>query len=437
MARRPCRAGYAHQLRTGIEELCPPALFDDLSVHGNTQWTPGRLLLSLVLMSWHDAKTLTSRFENVRELLARMLPGWTCPTSYTGYTEALARWIALLFPRVRQILQNHLRRMARGDWTVSGWLVFGADGSRFESPRTKANEQGLKCAGKDRTAPQVYHTMLLHLGLNALWDFRIGPGTASERRHLEEMVTSLPEESLIAADAGFVGYELCQRLRAANVSFLLRVGANLTLLVQELGVLIRREGDIVWLWPAKFRDQPPLVLRMILLGRGRKAVFLLTDVLESSRLSARQAREIYRRRWGIEVAYRTIKQTFGRREWLSRTPRTVLAEHMASLLGLWILQVLSLRSLRRARRDPRQWSASRTRDVTRRAMRLALDRSLSEPLTWREQLGQAVRDRYRRRRPKRARSWPHQKQEPPVRPPQMAELTPRLRLKGQALLDAS
>lgn len=437
MARRPCRAGYAQQLRTGIEDLCPAALFKDLTVHGNTQWTPGRLLLSLVLMSWHDARTLTSRFENVRELLARMLPEWTCPTSYTGYAEALARWACLLFPRIREIMQGHLRRLARADWTVAGWLVFGADGSRFESPRTKANEKGLKCAGKVRTAPQVFHTMLLHLGLNALWDFRIGPGTASERRHLEEMVTSLPKESLIAADAGFVGYELCQRLKAAHVSFLLRVGANLTVLVQEMGTRIHREGDIVWLWPAKFRDEPPLVLRMILLGRGRKAVFLLTDVLEPSRLSARQAREIYRRRWGIEVAYRTIKQTFDRREWLSRTPRTVLAEHTASLLGLWILQVLSLKSLRRSRHDPRQWSPSRTRDVTRRAMRLALDRSLREPLTWRDQLGRAVRDHYRRRRSKRARSWPHQKHEPPVRPPQMAELTPILLAKGQALLDAS
>jgi hypothetical protein len=437
MARRPCRAGYAQQLRAGIEGLCPPTRFDDLAVHGNTQWTPGRLLLTLVLMSWHDAKTLVSRFENVRELLSRMLQEWACPTSYTGYAEALTRWVGLLFPRVREILQAHLRRMARGNWTVSGWLVFGADGSRFESPRTKANEQGLKCAGKIRTAPQVYHTMLLHLGLNALWDFRIGPGTASERRHLEEMAGSLPAGSLIAADAGFVGYELCQRLKAANVSFLLRVGANLTVLVQELGTLIHREGNIVWLWPAKFRDQPPLVLRMILLGRGKKAVFLLTDVLESSRLSARQAREIYRRRWGIEVAYRTIKQTFDRREWLSRTPRTVLAEHTASLLGLWILQVLSLKSLRRCHHDPRQWSPSRTRDVTRRAMRLALDRSLWEPLTWRDQLGQAVRDQYRRRRSKRARSWPHQKHEPPTRPPGMTELTPKLRLQGQALLDGS
>jgi len=315
--------------------------------------------------------------------------------------------------------------------------VFGADGSRFESPRTQANEKGLKCAGKVRTAPQVYHTMLLHLGLNALWDFRIGPGTASERRHLEEMAGSLPAGSLIAADAGFVGDELCQRLKAANVSFLLRVGANLTVLVHELGTRIRREGDLVWLWPEKFRRQPPVVLRMIVLGRGPKAVFLLTDVLEPSRLSLTQAREIYRRRWGIEVAYRTIKQTFDRREWLSRIPRTVLAEHTASLLGLWILQVLSLVSLRRSRCDPRQWCPSRARDITRRAMRLAMDRALHEPLTWRDQLGQAVRDHDRRRRSRRARSWPHQKHEPPVGPPRMSELTPSLRIKGQTLLDAS
>jgi len=35
---------------------------------------------------------------------------------------------------------------------------------------------------------------------------------------------------LVVADAGFVGYELCQRVLNAGQSFLLRVGGNIRLL---------------------------------------------------------------------------------------------------------------------------------------------------------------------------------------------------------------
>jgi hypothetical protein len=437
MARRPCRQGYADQLRQQIHELCPSSLFDGLTMHGNAEWTPLRLVMTLALMSWHDAQTLTSRFQNVRDLLARMFPDWVCPTSYTGYAEALARWIEPLFQRVRRQLQQRLRAMAHRRWRLFGWVVFAADGSRFESPRTQANESVLKCAGKTRTAPQVFHTMLLHLGINALWDFRTGPGTDSERRHLEAMAGELPPRSLIVADGGFLGYELCRRLQSAGVSFLLRVGGNITLLTEQMGTEIQQEGDRVWLWPQLHRGDSPLELRLILLGRGRSAVFLVTDVLDPSGLSAAQAAELYRRRWGIEVSYRTIKQTLDRGVWLSRTPRTVLAEHTATLLGVWMLQVLSLESLARHRRNPREWSPSRSRDVTRRVMRLAFDREFTSLQTWSDELSIAVRDRYVRRRSKVARRWPFKKQIERIRPPHFDSPTARQRVRGQRLIDGS
>jgi hypothetical protein len=39
---------------------------------------------------------------------------------------------------------------------------------------------------------------------------RAWAGTASKRRHLEDMVEDLPARSLIVADTGFCGYWLCQ-----------------------------------------------------------------------------------------------------------------------------------------------------------------------------------------------------------------------------------
>jgi hypothetical protein len=40
---------------------------------------------------------------------------------------------------------------ASGDaWRIAGWLVLAVDGSRFECPRTTANEEGLGCGAASR-----------------------------------------------------------------------------------------------------------------------------------------------------------------------------------------------------------------------------------------------------------------------------------------------
>ena len=41
---------------------------------------------------------------------------------------------------------------------------------------------------------------------------------------------------------------------------------------------------------------------------------LVTNVLSKTRLSDKQIVEIYKARWGIELFFRTFKQTFGRRK---------------------------------------------------------------------------------------------------------------------------
>jgi len=438
MARRPVRVAYALELGDAIADLSRSArLSETMPAHGNTQWTPERLLAACLLMSWHEGQTLTSRFEHVRELLEAIFAGWNAPASYTGYANALAGKVDMLVGRMRLVLQGRVQRLAGRRWRIAGWIVFAADGSRFESPRTKANESGLGCAGKTRTAPQIFHTTLLHLGTNSIWDFRCGPGTDSERRHLEEMAADLPAESLVTADGGFIGYELCQTLTAQGVSFLLRVGGNITLLATQTQSRIQQDGERIWLWPQAQSAAPPCVLRLLRLTRNAQEMYLVTNVLDASQLTRAQAEEIYHRRWGIEVTYRSVKQTLNRSTWLSRTPSTVLAEHQGTLLGFWILQLISLRELSHRRIDPREWSPARARDACRRVLRHVYRSREEGQLTWREQLAESVRDHYRRLRPKRARDWPHKKQDPPIQHPRIIKLTRSQRERGQRLLKAA
>ena len=87
---------------------------------------------------------------------------------------------------------------------------------------------------------------MYHMGAGLPWDWRTGAGTVSQRTHLRSMLDVLPASSLVVADTGFTGYELLQAILKRNLSFLIRVGANTTLLT-DLGFEVERHGKIVWL----------------------------------------------------------------------------------------------------------------------------------------------------------------------------------------------
>jgi hypothetical protein len=49
-------------------------------------------------------------------------------------------------------------------------------------------------------------------------------------------------------------------------------------------------------------------------------MWLVSNVLEEQSLSHQEARDLYCLRWGVELQFRTLKQTFGRGKLRSRTP---------------------------------------------------------------------------------------------------------------------
>jgi len=349
-------------------------------------------------MAWGEGQTLRARFDEASAWGRGWHPHWKLGASYGGFTAALGRWSDELVPAVVRRFQRLMRQWAGRYWKRCGWCALAADGSRIEAPHTRANEAGLGCAGRDKTAPQVFLTTLWHMGLGLPWDFRLGPGTASERRQLEEMLPDLPPEALLVADAGFVGYELCGRILQAGGAFLLRVGSNRQLLT-ELGFYADERQGLVYLWPQKFRHQPPLVLRLIELKRGEQTIYLVTSVLDPAELSDQHASLLYEMRWGVEVFYRSYKQTLDRRTVKSRTPATSLAEVAATMLGLWLLGLLTVSRLV-ARRAGRRKHRGRQCGPRERASALARGRRESD------QLDRVPRDRRRdrhRRGSRRAR----------------------------------
>lgn len=371
-------------------------------------------------MAWDEGQTLTSRFEHACQAAHDLHRHWTVGASYSGFTAAMLRWSTTLTAALKRRFQREMLRIAGPYWQRGRWTALAADGTRIEAPHTVANESDLGCAGKDKTAPQVFLTVLWHMGLGLPWDYRVGPGTASERTQLKQMVPELPPRALVVADAGFVGYVLCRRLLRHGHHFLLRVGGNITLLT-DLGYSHEERDGLVYLWPQKHRCCRPLVLRLIVLRHGTQDVYLLTDVLDPTQLTDAEAATLFGMRWGEEVFYRSYKQTMQRRKLLSRTAATCLAEVQWTLLGLWLLGLMTVLQLVGAGIDPLAMSVAGARDAVRSALRDRRPRRGPRRLD--AAFRAAVLDGYTRRGNKAARNYPRKKREKPPGPPKIQSAT--------------
>jgi len=441
------RCSHAHDLRRAVRWLLAGVSLGGIVFRTDCTWTPRNLVSMGLLWAWSDELTLWERFATARKIIRGGLSGQPQPaTSYQAFIKMLRKWTRPLLEVLRPAFRERMTEVLARVWTIEGWAVFAADGSKVDVPRTRKNEQRYapktKLARRARkrrsgshrrrtrqttrerkaNVPRIWMTVLWHVGSGLPWNWRTGPSDSSERGHLKEMLSSLPPRGLLAADAGFVGYDLWKTVLAEGHQLLVRVGSNVTLL-KKLGYARERNG-LVYLWPdqqAKKR-QPPLVLRLVIASSGRHPVYLVTSILDHRVLSDRQVIAVYRRRWGIEVYYRHCKQTFQRRKLRSHNPDNALIELHWSLLAMWAMGLHSHTHLVRRGVSPQRISFANVWRAYRRSMREYQSRpDPGERLT--DLLDRAVLDPYQRKN-KTSRDYPRKKQPSSTGPPTIRKATP-------------
>jgi len=145
---------YKLELRDAMSRFLPhqglPLLTDD----GRVRWTSRLLAMVAMLMAWTPSLTLLDRFALARAAVVdiyrtRRRPG--------GSTEGFFK--ALIGPGAAAVLaalcahwRTCVRDVAGAYWKVEGWSLFGVDGSKFNCPRTAANEEGFGVSGKRNSA---------------------------------------------------------------------------------------------------------------------------------------------------------------------------------------------------------------------------------------------------------------------------------------------
>lgn len=196
----------------------------------------------------------------------------------------------------------------------------------------------------------------------------------------------------------------------AGHDFVIRVGANITLLT-KLGY-VRETGDCVYLWPDKAAaaSQPPLVLRIVVLNKGKKKIYFVTSVRSPAALSNKEVLQIAKSRWGVDLFFRSWKQTFDKRKLRSLKSEHALVELDWSLIGLWgvcLLAQLENRDLK-----PRKLSVAKVLRAVRRPMREYATRPKPGQTLF-DLLARARIDDYSRRK-KSSRNYPHKKERKPI-----------------------
>ena len=404
---------YRTQVLAATARVLPVAEFRTLDRHSPHRWGYYPLAIVWLAQILSPAATLGERFADARHWLRGLAPTRRLAGTYQGFVKALRRRGDGLAFLLHTAFQDRMRRHLGESDRVGGWRPLAVDGTRFDCPRSRSCQRAFRRAGRAKSPPQLLLTSLWHLGVHCWWDARIAPATSAERTLLRDMLAGLPPHTLLVGDAGFIGYDLCADLDRRGVAFLLRVGANVNLLT-GLGVVRREAADTVYLWPHDHRGQCPLVLRLIVVGSGKRRVYLVTNVSSRTALSRKQAADFYRRRWGVETAYRAMKQTLARRKLLSRTSDLAQRELTGIVLASWMLALLSL--LARTRRAwGRAWSVA----AVVRVMRQALHGGRRAGRSLGRRLAQALVPAVRSRRRKTRQDWPHRKNDPPCGVPKI------------------
>lgn len=378
-------------------------------------------------MVLEEGRYLNDRFIKARTCLIGFFPGERRPgETYQGFIKA-QRGVcpAMVAAMMAQLRETH-RRVEGGQKLCCGWLAFACDGSRVEAPRTAKNEAAFGCAGRKKTGPQLALTTLYHMGTGLPWDWRIGAGTEAERHHLREMLCTLPPDALIVADAGFTGYDLLNEIVASDRSFLIRVGSNVQLLTDLLDVELRTDGSAVWLWPLAKQHLSPLKLRLIRLpdtSGTSEGMCLLTNVFDTERMSTETAETLYRMRWGVEVFFRSFKQTLDQHKLRSAAPDQARWELHWAMMAYLLLGFMTVDGIVRRGGTALSMSVAKALRTVRQAMHTLAERRWRHRGDLRVQLAEARKDTYVRSSSKKARNWPYKKREKPPGLPKIRAAT--------------
>ena len=447
---------HRQNLAACLRELFPPSFWKSVRrefssyAAGRTKWSLPLCWSTGLCMALSGAGTMQEGFECARECVTALyIKRKRCGRTLAGYTKAMSRFPLAFFARVRQQLQKNLAAQKIHAARIGQWHAFAIDGSRQNIPRTLKHElkYGLSTKGTadGAGAPQCQVVAAVAMGKNVMWEWECGSALTGEREMSLKIIARLPAFSLAVLDAGFLGYEWASAIQAMQRHFLVRVGANVRLWVEGLNQSMAAEwkdGE-VWLWPDGKHKRAPLVLRLIRIettaqaSRKKSEMWLVTNVLDESKLTRGEASALYQKRWRAnECTFRDWKKTLDESKLDSRTPEMAQREQEFGLCAMQFLQVMTLTARKQSRKEHRRERSVSVAQAQRIWRKAARAMAAGKSTRWfKAEILVCVGDDYIRKSKKVRRAWPERKAHESPKAPILRRLAKRLKAKGTLKLE--
>lgn len=351
-SKRPLSMPPAEQIEQLLNQLVQPAIFSlvgqyqALGLRARTLSLP---VMSCFLMSllWRQCGSVT---QAVRELNQHGLL-WQPPlkVSQQALSQRLRELPAELFEMVLnevlpQLQQRWQTRSRPINPVVKEALskfnqILALDGSGLDVLIKKVGlvreQEGTVLAGK--------MVALLDVGSQLPTKVWYGEDSnESERRWWEQIEAHLPEGSLVLFDLGFLNYERFEHLSQAGKYFISRVKTTMFYkTIQELkskGTTAPLKERIVEVSTPRIKG---IRLRIVEVEYEGKWHSYLTNVLEQANLAGEQVAALYRQRWRIEDAFKTVKRLLGLAYFYGSSINAVMLQVWTSWLMYSILVDLS------------------------------------------------------------------------------------------------
>jgi putative transposase len=282
---------------------------------------PGVTVRSMVYRSLHPD-------HSIQAVVADLAAGGDRPDaapSAAAWCQARSRLPADLWPKLLQRSVDRLGRLAGRRHLVFGRPLYVVDGSTVsmpdEPPLVKAFGYANTRHGPSRF-PVARFALILLAGVEAICAWRLDPYRAAEDEQFHRMWNALPDGCIVLFDRHFGSFYNLAKLRQRQTDVLTRLHQR-----RNPGRLIargRRLGNDEWLVTIDLARQlrkryhdptlpPVLHVRLIRVtfrrGKKRRRLWLVTTLLDPKRYPCRALIDLYRRRWGIETRYASLKTT--------------------------------------------------------------------------------------------------------------------------------
>jgi len=284
----------------------------------------------------------------VHEHLGDVFAWGSAPPDAGGFSRARQNLTpAELHAVYAEALNSSTATAARRRWRWKGLRVVAADGVRFLLPASDAiiaEWRRPKIADGEAYQPQLLQVTLWDVG--AVQPLRwvhlpcLGKGHG-ERSGILTLLDGLGPDDVLLLDRGFPSRRLLFELIARGIHFVIRMPAGTSTDFTEVRGFLAADcadGERDFAYADPDSDEP-LIERLRLVrraGRDDSIDVLVTDLVDRGRFPRRDIFALYRRRWGIENAFRDLKMRHEAENFHGTTPQFIEQEIIALMLLMLI-----------------------------------------------------------------------------------------------------